>query len=99
MKPGSEPPAIIVTEEDGSIWYDITDYCNENSEYYHLGIAPKPNNKLRWVIWHICMGMISQYPLIDIVKFVIKDIFNLFPDYSNLPDAEYEIISIEELEK
>lgn len=94
-----EPPSVIVTEDDGSVWYGITDYCDENSEYYHLGIAPKPDNKLRWMIWHICMGMLSQYPLFDIAKFVFKDLFIPYPDYSDLPNAEYEVIFIEEIKK
>lgn len=72
MKPGSEPPANIVIEDDGSMWFEITDYHGDNSKFIHLGIAPVPQNKFRWIVYHICMGMISQYPVIDIIRFLLK---------------------------
>lgn len=54
-----------VREFDGRLWQVLPD--DSQSDVIHLGTAPKPTTVWRTFVYHVCHGLIMQYPLSDVL--------------------------------
>jgi hypothetical protein len=62
VRPGDEPSTVIRPFR-GKMWvkYDYGD------DWLLMGIAPRPKTVWQTLVYHICHGLIMQYPLRDVL--------------------------------
>lgn len=69
MQPGNEPVAKIIMRRDG-YYFKLPEF---NSEWIHLGIAPVPRNVRQTFIYHLCNGLLMQYPLWSVIRYAWRE--------------------------